>query len=163
MVKEEFKTYEGVFDNFTLRTIFELSSKGYFEDLESPISIGKESNVFSALTREKRRVIVKIYRLETTDFNKMYSYIRTDPRFTGLKKQRRKIIFAWCQREYRNLLKAREAGVSAPFPIAFKNNVLIEEFIGNQDPASKITRSPPKKKQGIFRPHRQEYPKSLSK
>jgi serine/threonine-protein kinase RIO1 len=34
MAKEKFKTYEGVFDNFTLRNLFELSSKGYFEELE---------------------------------------------------------------------------------------------------------------------------------
>ena len=138
MAREKFKTYEGVFDNFTNRTLFELITKGSFEGLESPISIGKESNVFTALNKQGRRLIVKIYRLETADFNRMYSYIQTDPRFTGLKKQRRKIIFAWCQREYRNLLKVRAAGVSAPLPITFTNNILVEEFIGNTNPASKL-------------------------
>ena len=114
MTKEKFKTYEGVFDNFTLRTLFELSSKGHFEDLESPISIGKESNVFTALNKQGKRFIIKIYRLETCDFNRLYEYIQTDPRFLGLKKQRRKVIFAWCQREYRNLLNARDAHAPAP-------------------------------------------------
>lgn len=148
MTKEKFKTYEGVFDNFTNRTLFELITKGYFEGLESPISIGKESNVFTALNKQGQRLIVKIFRLETADFNRMYSYIQTDPRFTGLRKQRRKIIFAWCQREYRNLLKVREAGVSAPLPIVFKNNILVEEFIGNHNPAPKLqTQSPQKNKQ----------------
>ncbi len=149
MAKEKFKTYEGVFDNFTNRTLFELITKGYFEGLESPISIGKESNVFSALT-PKKRLIVKIFRLETADFNRMYEYIQTDPRFVGLKKQRRKIVFAWCQREYRNLLKIREAGVPAPLPIAFKNNVLVEEFIGTQDPAPKLKDQYPKKPEQFF-------------
>lgn len=149
MAKEKFKTYEGVFDNFTYRTLFELISKNYFEGLESPISIGKESNVFTALTK-KGRVIIKIYRLETADFNRMYSYIQTDPRFTGLKKQRRKIIFAWCQREYRNLMKIREAGVPAPTPITFKNNVLVEEFIGNQNPAPKLKDQYPKKPREFY-------------
>jgi len=150
MAKEKFKTYEGVFDNFTNRTLFELITKGHFEGLESPISIGKESNVFTALNKQGQRLIVKIYRLETADFNRMYSYIQTDPRFAGLKKQRRKIIFAWCQREYRNLLKVREAGVSAPLPIVFKNNILVEEFIGNHNPASKLTTQPPQKPKIFF-------------
>jgi RIO kinase 1 len=149
MTKEKFKTFEGVFDNFTNRTLFELTTKGYFEGLESPISIGKESHIFTALT-EKKRIIIKIFRLETADFNRMYEYIRTDPRFLGLKKQRRKIVFAWCQREYRNLLNVREAGVPAPTPFAFKNNVLLEEFIGDQTPAPQLKDQYPKNPQKFF-------------
>ena len=53
------------------------------------ISVGKESNIFSALTKEGKKVIVKIYRLETCDFGRMYNYIRGDPRFVNLKKKRR--------------------------------------------------------------------------
>ena len=75
--------------------------------------------------------MVKIYRLETCDFNRMYDYIKSDPRFPKLKKGRRKIIFSWVQREFRNLLKAREAGVNVPTPLAFLNNVLVLEFIGS--------------------------------
>ena len=130
ITKEKFKTYKGVFDNFTLRTLFKLSTQGYFDDMESlsPVFIGKDSNVFSA-KRGKEKVIVKIYRLENCDFNRMFDYIRYDPRYIGLQRQRRKVIFSWVQREYRNLLKAREAGVRVPTPMAFLNNVLIEEFI----------------------------------
>jgi len=129
--KEKFKTRNDVFDKFTSETLFRLISRGYFEGLESPISIGKESNVFSALRKDNVRVMVKIYRLETCDFNRMYDYIKSDPRFPKLKKGRRKIIFSWVQREFRNLLKAREAGVNVPTPLAFLNNVLVLEFIGS--------------------------------
>jgi RIO kinase 1 len=81
----------------------------------------------------------------------LYEYIQTDPRFVGLKKQRRKVIFAWCQREYRNLLNVRDAHVPAPIPIAFKNNILIEEFIGgNQNPAPKLKDQYPKKPKEFF-------------
>lgn len=139
ITREKFKTYEGVFDNFVLRTLFKLSSQGYFDDIEtlSPISIGKESNVFSA-KKGKDKVIVKIYRLETCDFNRMFDYIKYDPRYIGLKRNRRKVIFSWVQREYRNLLKARQARVRVPTVHAFLNNVLIEEFIGKKDPAPKL-------------------------
>ena len=109
--REKFKTKHGVFDEFTNRTIFKLITEGHFKGLESPINIGKESNVFSALTKEGKRVIVKIYRLETCDFNAMYNYIKDDPRYSNLKDKKRKVIFAWVQREFRNLMNAREAQV----------------------------------------------------
>jgi len=129
--KEEFKVWGDVFDQFTQRIVFKLISQGHFEGLESPISIGKESNVFSALKKDGTRVMVKIYRLETADFNRMYDYIKDDPRYLRIKKGKRNVVITWVQREYRNLLKAREANVSVPTPLAFSNNVLVLEFIGD--------------------------------
>ncbi len=129
--KEEFKTMHDVFDEFTNRTIYKLITQGHFEGLESPISIGKESNVFSALKKDGTRVMVKIYRLETCDFNRMRDYIKDDPRIANLKAGKRNTIFAWVQREFRNLIKAREANVSVPTPLTFNNNVLVLEFIGD--------------------------------
>jgi RIO kinase 1 len=129
--KEEFKTWGNVFDQFTQRTVFRLMGQGHFEGLESPISIGKESNVFSAIKKDGTRVMVKIYRLETCDFNRMYDYIKDDPRYSKIRKGKRNIVFTWVQREYRNLLKARQANVNVPIPLAFFNNVLVLEFIGD--------------------------------
>ena len=132
-----------VFDYFTERTIFKLISEGYFDGLESPISIGKEANIFSALGR-KGRIMVKIYRLETCDFNRMYDYIKYDPRYSNLKKRKRKIVLAWVQREYRNLMNAREVGVRVPIPYTFRNNVLVLEFIGNDEIAPRVKDKKPK-------------------
>ena len=129
--REDFKVWGGVFDHFTRKTVFRLISRGHFEGLESPISIGKESNVFSAVKKDGTRVMVKIYRLETCDFNRMFDYIKDDPRYLKIRKGKRNIVFTWVQREYRNLLKAREAGVSVPTPLAFLNNVLVLEFVGD--------------------------------
>ena len=148
--KEEWKTWGNVFDEFTFRTLFKLASQGYFESIQSPISIGKESNVFSAKSKNGK-VILKIYRLETCDFNRMYDYIKYDPRYSNLKKNRRKIIFSWVQREYRNIMKAREFGVTVPKPIAFLNNVLIEEFIGDEEVAPKIKDYLPRAKKEFFK------------
>ena len=148
---EKFKTMHNVFDDFTNRTIFKLITEGHFRGLESPISIGKESNVFSALTKEGKRVIVKIYRLEACDFNRMYDYIKHDPRYTGLKDKKRKVILVWVQREYRNLMNARDAQVSVPIPITFSNNILVLEFIGrNGNIAPKLKDSIPKNKKQFF-------------
>jgi len=149
--REKFKTMHDVFDEFTNRTIFKLITEGHFRGLESPINIGKESNVFSALTSEGNKVIVKIYRLETCDFNTMYSYIKDDPRYSNLKRKKRRIIFAWVQREYRNLMNAREAQVSVPIAITFSNNVLVLESIGkNNVVAPMLKDSVPKNKKQFF-------------
>ncbi|MAG91091.1 serine/threonine protein kinase [Candidatus Woesearchaeota archaeon] len=150
--KEDFKTKHSVFDEYTNRTIFKLISQGHFEGLESPISIGKESNVFSALKKDSSKVIVKIYRLETCDFNRMFEYIRDDSRFPYLKRGKRKIIFSWVQREYRNLIKARVANVSVPTPLTFSDNVLVLEFIGDDgNIAPKLKDAIPENPQEFFK------------
>jgi RIO kinase 1 len=148
--EEAKKTFKAVFDNFTNTTILRLISKGHLDGLESPISIGKEANIFTALARGKR-VAVKIYRIATCDFNRMYDYIRADPRFPMLERNRRKVILLWAQREYRNLLKAREAGIRVPTPRAVLNNVLVMEFIGDDhQPAPRLKDAWPEDPQAFF-------------
>jgi len=147
--KEKWKVWGNVFDEFTLRTLFRLASQGHFETLESPIFVGKESNVFSA-KKDSEKIIVKIYRLETCDFNRMYDYIKYDPRYINLKRQKRKIVFSWTQREYRNLMKARNAGVSVPKPITFLNNVLCLEYVGDKSVAPRLKDNLPKNKRKFF-------------
>lgn len=148
--QERYKTLKDVFDDFTEKTIFKLISQGIIEGLESPISVGKESNVFSAKTKDREKRIAKIYRLQTCDFNRMYDYIKCDPRFTGLEKKRRKIIFFWAQREYKNLLLFRKIGVRVPIPITVLNNVLIMEFIGNEAAALKLKDKTPLNPEEFF-------------
>ncbi|HLD73231.1 MAG TPA: serine protein kinase RIO [Candidatus Nanoarchaeia archaeon] len=135
--QERFKTARGVFDAFTNRNLFLLQSKGMFDELVSPLFVGKESNVFLA-KRGSQKIIVKIYRVQNCDFKRMYDYIRKDPRYIYLKNQRREIIFAWTQREYKNLLTAEENKVRAPKPLGWKFNILIEEFIGKDEPAPQL-------------------------
>lgn len=138
ITREKFKTWGNVFDQFTVRNLFELSSKGYFHDLKSPISIGKEANIFSAEREGGSLIVVKIYRLETCDFNRMYDYIKYDARYVNLKAKKREIIFSWAQREFRNLMKSREAGVRVPLPIHCKDNILLMEYIGGKEAAPKL-------------------------
>ncbi|MFC1728399.1 serine protein kinase RIO [Nanoarchaeota archaeon] len=148
--KEKFKTYQDVFDSHTIRNLFVLGSKGLFDENSlSPIATGKEANVFAADSKNGR-VVVKIYRVTTCDFNKMYEYIRTDPRFPKLTNKRRKVIFAWAKREYRNLLRAREKGVSVPTAHAFKDNILVMSLIGDEWPASKLKDEKPKDLKKFF-------------
>ncbi|MFH1400892.1 MAG: RIO1 family regulatory kinase/ATPase [Nanoarchaeota archaeon] len=137
MSKEIWKVDKNVFSLAAERALYKLSGQGYFDELVSPVSIGKEANIFSASTHDGGRIIVKIYRVENCNFNTMYQYIRPDPRYMTIKKQRRQIIFTWVQREYRNMLNAREV-IRVPTPLAVRENVLLMEFIGKEAPAPKL-------------------------
>lgn len=137
-MKEKFKTRNDVFDEHTNRLLFELASKGHFEeDTLSPISIGKEANIFSA-QKGSKKIIIKIYRVNTADFHRMFQLLRRDPRFPNLANKRRKVVSAWAQREFKNLHRARDAGVKVPAPYELKENILLMEFIGKKEPSPKL-------------------------
>jgi len=140
--REAFKTWGDVFDDFTSQTVLKLMSGGYLKGLISPLKVGKEANIFIARGPQDEPLVVKIYRLSTCDFNRMYEYMKSDPRFGSLVKKRRKVIFAWAQREFRNLMLAHEAGVRTPVPHVGRNNVLVMDLIG--EPAQQLKQQAPK-------------------
>ncbi|MBI4016642.1 MAG: serine protein kinase RIO [Candidatus Aenigmarchaeota archaeon] len=129
--KEEWKTFKDVFDQFSERNLYKLISNRTIDGLDAPVSIGKEANIFTA-KKGGESVIVKMYRLSTCDFNRMYDYLKLDPRF-HVKPSKRQVIFAWAKREFRNLLLARESGVSVPVAHCVLYNILIMDgiFSGN--------------------------------
>ncbi|MDP3918298.1 MAG: serine protein kinase RIO [Nanoarchaeota archaeon] len=128
MTKNKFIAYENVFDECTLRALFKLSNQGYFDELEGPISTGKESNVFSVLTRAGEKRVVKIYRT-AANFKKMYDYMKPDPRFSNVQGSKLTVIYTWAKKEFRNLHRARAMGVAVPTPYAVYKNVLVMEYI----------------------------------
>src|SRR3989304_5717413 len=71
------------------------------------------------------------------NFNKMYDYLTQDMRYGKLRKSRRDVVFAWTQREYRNLMLARNV-IDVPTPYAVKDNIILMEFIGDDNPAPKL-------------------------
>lgn len=147
ITKEKFDTFENVFDAHTRRNLFELASKGNFDDKTlSPIKIGKEANIFSA-KKGSKKIIIKIYRVNTCDFNRMYELLRRDARFPKLSKNRRSVIYSWASREFKNLHRARNAGVSVPTPYLIKENILLMEFIGDNEPAKQIKDLQPENKE----------------
>ncbi|MEW5937546.1 MAG: serine protein kinase RIO [Candidatus Thermoplasmatota archaeon] len=130
--EEERKTYDEVFDKQTLLALYDLMSSGLIETVDFPISTGKEGNVFRATGKSSRLLAVKIYRIATATFHAINKYIVGDPRFKGLERNRRKLIFAWAQKEYKNLLRLREHGVRVPAPQGYSKNVLVMEYIGDE-------------------------------
>ena len=132
------KTESEVFDKSTLQTLEKLISDRIIDIIDFPISTGKEGNVFRGVTPNGKIVAVKIYRVSTSTFKHISSYIIGDPRFKSVHKTRRDIIFAWTKKEYKNLERLKEAGILAPKPIISLNNVLVMEYIGDEERAASL-------------------------
>jgi RIO kinase 1 len=95
------------------------------------VNAGKESRVYWGKNREGKEFAVKIYLTSSAEFRKgMLKYIEGDFRFKGVKRDTRSLIFAWAQKEFRNLEQAAKAEVPVPAPVAVRDNVLVMEFVG---------------------------------
>lgn len=132
------KILDEVFDERTLKGLHKLMNEGRLSTLDFPVATGKEASVFVGITKGADEVAVKIYRVGNATFNSIRRYIADDPRFRIIRHDRRSVIYAWAMKEYKNLLRLKEAGVSVPQPITHLENILLMEylFVGeNHDPA----------------------------
>jgi len=135
---DERQTVDEVFDKQTLMAIYGMMTSGILDSVKYPISTGKEGNVFYAEEEDGEPLALKIFRTSTSTFKRIGKYIEGDPRFRGLTGNRRKMIYAWTNKEYRNLQRYCEAGLPVPEPVAFSKNCLAMEFIGDENGPSPL-------------------------
>jgi RIO kinase 1 len=135
--EKERKIFAKVFDYRTIMALHTLAKKKLFKELEFVISTGKEAHVFRAIDSSGNFRAVKIYKVEASEFRNMERYIAGDWRFTGIKREKRELVYAWTRKEYKNLEKANKKKLNVPFPIGFKENVLVMEFIGKDGKPAK--------------------------
>ena len=100
--REKFKVHEGVFDEFTLKTLEMMKRKHYFDELGRAIKTGKEGDVYFGYRGEKT-LAIKIYRMTSANFKKISQYIIRDYRFRNIKGSLRKVILVWAEKEFRNM------------------------------------------------------------
>lgn len=136
--------FNQVFDNNTILALHELAEKGYFDFVEFIISTGKEAHVFRAQGHAGNYKAVKIYKTLTTGFKNMKKYIDGDLRFKEIKHNQRELIKQWTRKEFKNLTQLNRAGIRVPLPLAFKENVLVMEFIGEKTAAPTLKNKPVK-------------------
>ncbi len=130
---EDYKIHDEVFDRITLLTLYDLANKGVIDLLYGVIKTGKEANTFLGKLGDES-LAVKIHRVGNRDYNKMIIYVDGDHRFTGIKKGKRSMVNLWVKKEFKNLKRAAEH-IRVPAPIAFKNNVIVMEFLGEEEVA----------------------------
>jgi len=136
---DERQTVDEVFDKQTLMTLYDLMTSGIIDSVRYPISSGKEGNIFYAEDEDGDPLALKIFRTSTSTFKRFGKYIEGDPRFKGLSGNRRKMIYAWTNKEYRNLQRYYEAEIPVPEPVSFSKNCLVMEYIGDETgPAPQI-------------------------
>lgn len=130
---DEFKVVEGVIDPPTMKILYKFLSRGKLKTVQGAISTGKEANVYLGIDSEDNPVAVKIYRVSTAETDFMLEYMIGDPRFKKVMKRSRALIPQWAMKEFKNLNRYNEAGVRVPRPIDIERNVMIMEFIGDNE------------------------------
>ena len=131
---DQLKVKEDVFDDITLLALYKMVNRGWISAIGGSISTGKEANVFLA-DRKEEQVAIKIYMTRTANFQKMQDYIAGDRRFLKIGKSRRDIVFAWTRKEFSNLKRAADVGIAVPKPLVFDRNILVMEFLGENEQA----------------------------
>ena len=149
---EEYEVLEEVFDRSTLMVIYDFMNKGTINEIHGVVKAGKESRVYWGKDKEGNDLAIKIYLVVSSEFRKgMLKYIEGDPRFQGLKHDTRSLIFAWAQKEFKNLELATRARVMVPRPISVRNNVLIMQFIGeNGESAPSLKEKTPRNPEKVY-------------
>lgn len=128
---EEYEVLEEVFDRSTLMTIYEFLNKGTIDEIYGVVKAGKEARIYWGKDPKARELAIKIYLTVSAEFKKgMFQYIEGDPRFAHVRRDTRSLVYAWAQKEFKNLHSAAAVNVRVPDPIDVSNNVLIMEFIG---------------------------------
>jgi RIO kinase 1 len=137
---EDKDAFQRVFDARTIGTLVKLLNNGIITEIIGIISQGKEANVYFAYGEHHHPIALKIYKIDIQSAKWMKNYIKGDPRFKKTGTSPDKIVFTWCQKEFRNLTQITKAEIPCPHPIYFRNNVLVMDFIGdsNGNPATKL-------------------------
>ena len=154
--KEIWKVYSKVFDLQTFKNLEYLEKSGYIRESLIPISEGKESIVFKAES-SVGYVAVKIYKVMNISYRRQYEYLLADPRFRKFPRTRIGVIYTWVKKEFSNLTRLYKSRVSVPMPIAFRGNVLVMEWIGEESPAPQLKNLLPQKNEKLFERIVREY------
>ncbi|KAM0935900.1 putative non-specific serine/threonine protein kinase [Dioscorea sansibarensis] len=130
--KADRATVEQAIDPRTRMVLFKMLNRGIFNDINGCISTGKEANVYHATKADGQELAIKVYKTSVLVFKDRDRYVRGDYRFRYgyCKHNPRKMVKTWAEKEMRNLLRVKAAGIRCPAPILLRLHVLVMEFIG---------------------------------
>ncbi|XP_047956593.1 serine/threonine-protein kinase RIO1-like [Salvia hispanica] len=130
--KADRATVEQAIDPRTRMVLFKMLNKGIFNDINGCISTGKEANVYHATKSDGQELAIKVYKTSVLVFKDRDRYVQGDYRFRHgyCKHNPRKMVKTWAEKEMRNLMRLKAAGIRCPVPILLRLHVLVMEFIG---------------------------------
>ena len=133
--KSDRATVEQVMDPRTRMILFKLLNKGFITEIDGCISTGKEANVYHCLGKPEEgsdSMAIKIFKTSILVFKDRDRYVSGEFRFRqGYgKKNPRKMVQTWAEKEMRNLVRIHNAGIPSPRPLLLRSHVLVMEFLG---------------------------------
>ncbi|XP_047316874.1 serine/threonine-protein kinase rio1-like [Impatiens glandulifera] len=130
--KADRATVEQAIDPRTRMVLFKMLNRGIFNDMNGCISTGKEANVYHATKTDGQEFAIKVYKTSVLVFKDRDRYVQGDFRFRHgyCKHNPRKMVKTWAEKEMRNLMRLKAAGIRCPTPILLRLHVLVMEFIG---------------------------------
>lgn len=135
-------TVEQVLDPKTRMILLKMLNRGVIESINGCISTGKEANVYHASTKDGQDRAIKVYKTSILTFKDRDKYVSGEFRFRNgyCKHNPRKMVRTWAEKEMRNLLRIKEAGVRCPEPYLLRAHVLLMEFIGMKNSPAPLLR-----------------------
>ncbi|CAK9170283.1 unnamed protein product [Ilex paraguariensis] len=130
--KADRATVEQAIDPRTRMVLFKMLNRGVFHDINGCISTGKEANVYHATRSDGQELAIKVYKTSVLVFKDRDRYVQGDYRFRYgyCRHNPRKMVKTWAEKEMRNLMRLKAAGIRCPAPILLRLHVLVMEFIG---------------------------------
>lgn len=130
--KADRATVEQAIDPRTRMVLFKMLNRGVFHDINGCISTGKEANVYHATRSDGQELAIKVYKTSVLVFKDRDRYVQGDYRFRHgyCRHNPRKMVKTWAEKEMRNLLRLKAAGIRCPTPFLLRLHVLVMEFIG---------------------------------
>ncbi|CAN1837623.1 Serine/threonine-protein kinase RIO1 [Linum perenne] len=130
--KADRATVEQAIDPRTRMVLFKMINRGIFNDINGCISTGKEANVYHATKSNGQELAIKVYKTSVLVFKDRDRYVQGDYRFRFgyCKHNPRKMVKTWAEKELRNLLRLKAAGIRCPTTHLLRLHVLVMEFIG---------------------------------
>jgi len=126
------ETKLGALDVSTVEIIRKSINKNLITKLNGAVKEGKEAVVYHADGPDGSDVAVKVFK-KIQEFRNRAEYITGDSRYRNanfIKKSKQQQLELWAEKEYRNLQRARTAGVTVPIGLHFKKNIIFMEFLG---------------------------------
>ena len=119
--------------NYFRMILFKLLNRGFISEIDGCISTGKEANVYHCTNKDGLSRAIKIYKTSILVFKDRDKYVSGEFRFRqGYgKKNPRKMVRTWAEKEMRNLTRIHKAGIKCPEPILLRNHVLLMNFLGS--------------------------------
>jgi RIO kinase 1 len=117
--------------------LYRLMNHGVIARLGPPIRQGKESLVVHGVAPDGRDLAVKIHTSKVFGKRERKQYLFGDWRYRHAKRHiTLRTESMWAEKEYRNLARLEKAGIPAPHPVGFEENIVVMALIGGNGVAA---------------------------